>query len=44
MKHTISTIGYEGTSIGGFIAALQHASIDMLIDVRAVPVSRKKGF
>jgi uncharacterized protein (DUF488 family) len=44
MKHTIATIGYEGASVGEFIAALQHESIDVLIDVRDLPLSRKKGF
>lgn len=44
MKRTISTIGYEGATIERFIAALRHASVDLLIDVRDVPLSRKKGF
>jgi uncharacterized protein (DUF488 family) len=44
MKQTISTIGYEGTTIGAFVAALRGASIDVLIDVRDLPLSRKKGF
>jgi uncharacterized protein (DUF488 family) len=44
MKRTIATIGYEGTTIGDFITALRHASIDVLIDVRDLPLSRKKGF
>jgi uncharacterized protein (DUF488 family) len=44
MNNTIKTIGYEGTTIERFIAALQHASIDVLIDVRDLPLSRKKGF
>jgi uncharacterized protein (DUF488 family) len=44
MKHTIATIGYEGSTIDEFVAALQHASIDVLIDVRELPLSRKKGF
>jgi Protein of unknown function, DUF488 len=44
MKRTISTIGYEGSTIESFVAALKHASIDVLIDVRDLPLSRKKGF
>ena len=44
MKHTITTIGYEGSTIGDFVAALRHASINVLIDVRELPLSRKKGF
>lgn len=41
---SVSTIGYEGTSIESFIRTLQAANITHLVDVRAVPVSRKKGF
>jgi uncharacterized protein (DUF488 family) len=44
MNRTISTIGYEGSTIERFVAALKHASIDALIDVRDLPLSRKKGF
>lgn len=44
MKHTITTIGYEGSTIERFVATLRHASIDTLIDVRDLPLSRKKGF
>lgn len=44
MKRTISTIGYEGATIEQFIATLKHASINLLIDVRDIPLSRKKGF
>jgi uncharacterized protein (DUF488 family) len=44
MNRTIATIGYEGSTIERFVAALSHASIDVLIDVRDVPLSRKKGF
>jgi uncharacterized protein (DUF488 family) len=44
MKHTIATVGYEGATIDDFVAALQCASIDLLIDVRDLPLSRKKGF
>jgi uncharacterized protein (DUF488 family) len=44
MMRTISTIGYEGSTIDDFITALRHASIDVLVDVRDLPLSRKKGF
>lgn len=40
----ISTIGYEGTDIDGFIATLKRHNISALVDVRAVALSRKKGF
>jgi uncharacterized protein (DUF488 family) len=42
--HTIATVGYEGSTIERFVAALLNASIDLLIDVRDLPLSRKKGF
>lgn len=38
------TIGYEGTTQPQFIAALQAAGVERVIDVRAVPLSRKPGF
>lgn len=44
MKRTIATIGYEGATIEEFIASLRRASVNLLIDVRDVPISRKKGF
>jgi uncharacterized protein (DUF488 family) len=40
----ISTIGYEGTTVGEFLAALQQAGVERVIDVRAVPNSRRPGF
>jgi uncharacterized protein (DUF488 family) len=44
MKRSIATIGYEGATIQEFVAVLRRASIKCVIDVRAVPLSRKKGF
>jgi len=44
VKRQIATIGYEGTTIDAFIETLQRASITVLIDVREVALSRKKGF
>lgn len=41
---TIFTIGYEGTDIDRFVATLVDVGIELLADVRAVTVSRKKGF
>ena len=38
------TIGYEGCTIDTVLAALRAARADLLIDVRAVPKSRKPGF
>ena len=40
----IFTIGYEGTTQSELIAALQAAGVARVIDVRAVPLSRKPGF
>ena len=38
------TIGYEGSTQPEFIAALKAAGVERVIDVRAVPLSRKPGF
>ena len=40
----IFTIGYEATTMGEFIAALQKAGVERVIDVRALPLSRRPGF
>ena len=40
----IFTIGYEGSTVGEFIAALQKAGVKRVIDVRALPLSRRPGF
>lgn len=40
----VYTIGYEGTDIARFIETLQHVGVEVLADVRAVTVSRKRGF
>jgi uncharacterized protein (DUF488 family) len=44
MNHPIFTIGYEGATVQCFIAALRKARVALVLDVRAAPVSRKKGF
>jgi uncharacterized protein (DUF488 family) len=38
------TIGYEGTTVGEFLSALQSAGVERIIDVRAIPNSRRPGF
>ncbi|MBV9655626.1 MAG: DUF488 domain-containing protein [Acetobacteraceae bacterium] len=38
------TIGYEGSTIGAVLDALLAAEVAVLIDVRALPQSRKPGF
>ena len=40
----IFTIGYEGATVGEFVAALQKAGVKRVIDVRALPLSRRPGF
>ncbi|KQR81203.1 DUF488 domain-containing protein [Sphingomonas sp. Leaf343] len=40
----IFTIGYEATTVDGFIAALAAAGVERVIDVRALPLSRRPGF
>jgi uncharacterized protein (DUF488 family) len=40
----IFTIGYEGSTVPEFIAALEKAGVKQVIDVRALPVSRRPGF
>ena len=43
-KLRIFTIGYEATTVPEFIAALQKARVERVIDVRALPLSRRPGF
>ena len=38
------TIGYEGLDITAFIVRLREARIHLVVDVRELPLSRKKGF
>lgn len=38
------TIGYEGKSIEEYLEVLRHNMVDLVIDVRRNPVSRKYGF
>ncbi|MES2755486.1 MAG: DUF488 domain-containing protein [Pseudomonadota bacterium] len=41
---TIYTIGYEGATMAEFLAALAAAGVERVIDVRALPLSRRPGF
>ncbi len=41
---TIFTIGYEATTMTDFIAALARACVRQVIDIRALPLSRRPGF
>src|SRR3954469_2506621 len=38
------TIGYEGADVERFLTALKDAGVEVLADVRAVALSRKRGF
>jgi uncharacterized protein (DUF488 family) len=40
----ICTIGYEGGTVASLIRALKDAGVELVLDIRAAPVSRKKGF
>lgn len=40
----IFTIGYEATTVPEFVDALQKAGVERVIDVRALPLSRRPGF
>ncbi|SFJ54893.1 Protein of unknown function, DUF488 [Sphingomonas sp. NFR04] len=40
----IFTIGYEATTMAEFLAALTKAGVQRVIDVRALPLSRRPGF
>lgn len=40
----LMTIGYEGSKIEEFVDALISSDVKILIDVRELPLSRKKGF
>jgi uncharacterized protein (DUF488 family) len=44
MSMHIYTIGYEATTMGEFLSALQQAGVERVIDVRALPLSRRPGF
>lgn len=41
---TIWTIGYEQATVDGVIAALAAAGVEVLADIRALPLSRRPGF
>ena len=44
MKRKMYTLGYSGYDIEGFVCKLLANDIECLIDVREIPISRKKGF
>jgi uncharacterized protein (DUF488 family) len=40
----VLTIGYEGSTVERFVQRLTEAGVETLVDVRDLPLSRKKGF
>jgi uncharacterized protein (DUF488 family) len=40
----VMTIGYEGAALQAFIDTLLAAKVNLLLDVRELPISRRKGF
>jgi len=40
----IFTVGYEATTMAYFLAALKAAGVELVIDVRMLPLSRRPGF
>ena len=43
-KPQVFTIGYEGADVDRFLGTLKDAGVETLADVRAVALSRKRGF
>lgn len=41
---SISTIGYEGLDIDDFIKLLKLSEVETVVDIRELPLSRKRGF
>lgn len=44
MTAPIYTFGYEGLTMDAFLHRLLSVGVEQVVDVRAVPLSRKKGF
>lgn len=40
----VSTIGYEGRSVDSFVEEIEAAEIQCVVDVRELPLSRRRGF
>ena len=41
---SILTIGYEGLDIENFLALLRLGNVETVVDIRELPLSRKRGF
>jgi uncharacterized protein (DUF488 family) len=44
MTRQLFTVGYEGRDINTFLHNLRSNAIDCVLDIREVPLSRKRGF
>lgn len=44
MPKQFFTIGYQSTTVRNFLDVLRDAKVDLLVDVRAVAMSRRPGF
>jgi uncharacterized protein (DUF488 family) len=44
MSAALFTVGYQGRSISEFVELLRHHRITRVIDVRELPLSRRRGF
>ncbi|MHC4542009.1 MAG: DUF488 domain-containing protein [Planctomycetota bacterium] len=44
MRRELFTVGYEGVTIESFVDSLAANNISCILDVRALPLSRKPGF
>jgi len=42
--NAVCTIGYEGAVLDDWVEALAAANVETVVDVRDVPISRRKGF
>ena len=44
LASSLFTIGYEGMDLEGFLSLLKANGIETVVDIRELPLSRKKGF
>lgn len=43
-RSTLCTIGYQGKTVEELIVRLKRARVNVLVDVRELPLSRRRGF
>jgi uncharacterized protein (DUF488 family) len=43
-RSALFTVGYEGRQLGELIAMLQASKVRLVIDIRELPLSRRRGF